>query len=85
MSIDLDIPTTNMNYVLIFARLYLLLYETQNKKTQQQQKTPATQAMNMFWACPIKVREGIERVQYFRSKGNVATMLKQSLQEFKPT
>ena len=32
-----------------------------------------------------KLREGIERVQYFESKGNVATMLKQSLQEIKPT
>ena len=37
------------------------------------------------WACPIKVREGIERRQYFKSKGNVAAMMKQSLQEIKPT
>ena len=35
MSVDLDIPPTNMNYVLIFAQLYLLLYETQKEKTQQ--------------------------------------------------
>ena len=33
----------------------------------------------------MKVREGIERVQYFKSKENVATMLKQSLQEIKST
>ena len=33
----------------------------------------------------MKVGEGIERVQYFKSKENVATMLKQSLKEIKST
>ena len=33
----------------------------------------------------MKVREGIERVQYFKSKENVATMLKQSVKEIKST
>ena len=42
MSVDLDIPPTNMIYVLIFARLYLILYETQKEKTQQKK------AMRMF-------------------------------------
>ena len=78
MSVDLDIPPTNMNYVLIFAQLYLLLYETQKEKTQQKK-------LAYVWACQIKVGEGIERVQYFKSKGNVVTMLKQSSQEIKPT
>lgn len=59
-----------------FARLSLLLYETRNtKENTQQQKNRQLR----------KLREGIERVQYFESKGNVATMLKQSLQEIKPT
>ena len=79
MSVDLDIPPTNMIYVLLFARLYLLLYET------QKEKNTTKKSYAYVWACPIKVGEGIERVQYFKSKGNVATMLKQSLQEIKPT
>ena len=74
-----------------FARLNILLYETRNKK---EKTTTTTTTKNRqlriasyvyVWACPIKVREGIERVQYFKSKENVTTMLKQSLREVKPT
>ena len=38
MSVDLDIPPTNMIYVLLFARLYLLLYETQKEKKHNKKK-----------------------------------------------
>ena len=63
----------------IRAVVSLTLRNTKRKNTTKKAMRP------YVWACPIKVREGIERRQYFKSKGNVATMLKQSLQEIKST
>ena len=75
-----------------FAWLNILLYETRNTKEKTTTTTTTTKNRQLriasyvyVWACPIKVREGIERVQYFKSKGNVTTKLKQSLREVKPT
>ena len=68
------------------AVLSLILRNTKHERKYTTTKKTASYASYAYvWACPIKMRERIERVQYFKSKGNVATMLKQSLQEIKPT
>lgn len=68
------------------AVVSLTLRNAKHKGKYTTKKTPVSYASYAYvWACPMKMREGIERVQYFKSKENVVTMLKQSLKEIKST
>lgn len=62
-------------------------YFTKHERKNNNNKKPLATHRKLCICLGVsnKVREGIERVQYFKRKGNVTTMLKQSLQEVKPT